>query len=370
MQVPLILPEQDIPLVRAISTQIAARYERFSDIEDDVLKPKLALSWEVSDWLLFRAGYSEGFRAPNLEQINATEIRRVEENLTDLYSCALAQGATSIAAINQSACGPAFRFAVEDIRRGGSNLEPEDSETISYGIVLTPLDGLTLSADFWRIEQSGIVGVFTAIDHLYLDAVRRLEQGSVDPALERNASGQPVRIFNDFLNLGTRTVRGVDFSAAYDFSTRIGDFRAILDLARLTHLDQAPSSQSAELLAAGLPATAGGSLVERDDNPRNRASAMLSWQHGGIGASLFARYVGEVKDSTALNFPVDDWLVVNGGASYRWDGGWLDATTVRLGVNNIFNEDPPLADEAFGYYATLHDNRGRYYYVQLSKSFY
>lgn len=369
LQVPLITPEQDIPLVRSVGTQLAARYERFSDIEEDVLKPKLALAWEVTDWLQFRAGYSEGFRAPNLEQINATEIRRVEENLTDLYLCALSQGAATIAAINQSACGPAFRFNIEDIRRGGSSLKPEDSETISYGIVLTPLDRLTLTVDFWRIEQSGIVGVFTATDHLNLDAVRRLEQGSSDPALERNASGQPVRIFNEFLNLNTRTVRGVDVSVAYDFNTPIGDFRAILDLARLNRLDQTPSSQSAELLAAGLPATAGGSLIERDDNPRNRASATLSWQYGGVGASLFARYVGKVRDSTALNFPVDDWLVVNGSASYKWQGGWLDATTVRLGVNNILNEDPPLADEPFGYYATLHDNRGRYYYVQLSKSF-
>lgn len=369
LQVPLITAEQGIPLLHAVNTQLAARYERFSDIEDDVLKPKVALAWEVTDWLQFRAGYSQGFRAPNLEQINATEIRRVEENLTDLYSCALSQGATSIAAINQSACGPAFRFNVEDIRRGGSSLEPEDSETISYGMVLRPLERLTFTVDFWRIEQTGIVGVFTATDHLNLDAVRRLEQGSVDAALERNASGQPVRIFNEFLNLNTRTVRGVDFSAAYDVSTAIGDFRAILDLARLTRLQQIPSAQSAELIAAGLPATAGGSLIERDDNPRNRASATFSWQYGPVGASLFARYVGKVKDSTALAFPVDDWLVFNGSAGYKWQDGWLEGTALRLGVNNILNEDPPLADEAFGYYATLHDNRGRYYYMQLSKAF-
>ena len=96
---------------------------------------------------------------------------------------------------------------------------------------------------------------------------------------------------------------------------------------------------------------------------------MLNWQYNGFGASLFGRYVGKVKDSTALNFPVDDWLVVNGSTSYNWGDGWLAGTTVRLGVNNILNEDPPLADEVFGYYATLHDNRGRYYYVQFSESF-
>ena len=54
--------------------------------------------------------------------------------------------------------------------------------------------------------------------------------------------------------------------------------------------------------------------------------------------------------------------------AYSW-GRILDATTVRLGVNNVLNEDPPLADEPFGYYATLHDNRGRYWYLQFTKSF-
>ena len=368
LQVPLVVPEQDIPLVRAVNTQLAARYEHFSDIQDDVLKPKVAVAWEVTDWLQFRAGYAEGFRAPNLEQINATEIRRVEENLTDLYLCALNQCVTTIAALNQSACG-AFRFNVEDVRRGGDKLEPEDSETVSYGIALQPVDRLTLAVDFWRIEQTGLVGVFSAIDHLNLDAVRRLEQGSSDPALERNALGQPIRIFNEFLNLNSRIVRGVDVSVSYDFDMSIGDFHTVLDVSRLTDFDQTPSSESSELLAAGLPATAGGSLLERDDNPRTRASVTFNWKRGDLGATLFARYVGEVKDSTALNYPVDDWLIFNVSGSYTLHSGWLDATTVRLGVNNVANEDPPLADEPFGYYATLHDNRGRYWYLQFTKSF-
>ena len=74
-----------------------------------------------------------------------------------------------MSAINQSACG-AFRFNVEDVRRGGDSLKPEDSKTTSFGVVLTPFENLTLTADAWRIEQTGIVGVFTAIDHLNLDA--------------------------------------------------------------------------------------------------------------------------------------------------------------------------------------------------------
>ncbi|MGH8176674.1 MAG: TonB-dependent receptor [Steroidobacter sp.] len=369
LQVPLITEERGIPLVRRIDTQLAARYERFSDIDEDVLKPKLSMGWEVTRWLQLRGTYAEGFRAPNLEQVNATEIRRVEENLVDLYQCALAQGVATIAAINQSACGSAVRYNVEDVRRGGRDLDPEDSETTSFGVVLQPLTNLTLTADWWRVEQSGLVGVFTAIDHLNLDAVRRLELGSSNPDLERNAAGAPIRIFNEFLNLDTRTVRGVDVSLIYDLpGAAWGDYRVVLDVSRLAEFEQTPSLQSAELLAAGLPASAGGSLLEQNDNPRTRASASVSWRRERVGVSLFARYVGEVEDTSALNFPVDDWLIVSGSASYSFVGGLLDATTVRLGVNNFLDEDPPLADEPFGYLPSLHDNRGRYFFIQINKS--
>ncbi len=34
---------------------------------------------------------------------------------------------------------------------------------------------------------------------------------------------------------------------------------------------------------------------------------------------------------------------------------WLDNTTIRVGVNNVFDEPPPF--------------RGRYYYIGLNKKF-
>jgi iron complex outermembrane recepter protein len=373
LRVPLIPQEHGFALMRRVDTQIAARFERFSDLEEEVVTPKVSLGWELARWLQLRGTYSEGFRAPNLEQVNATEIRRVEERQLDLYQCALAQGATTIAAVDQNACG-AFRFNVEDVRRGGRDLDPEENEASTFGVVLQPFADLTLTADWWRIEQSGLVGVFSVIDHLNLDAVRRLEGGSSNPALERDANGDPVRIINEFLNLDTRTIRGVDLSLVYDVpNTAWGSWRVVLDASKLKEFEQTPSSRSAELLAAGLPASAGGSLLERDDNPRTRASASISWRGQQFTTSLFARYVGEIRDSSAPDsagrfFAVDDWLTVGASAGYSFLGGWLDATTVRLGVNNILDEAPPLADEVFGYYPSLHDNRGRYFYVRLSKS--
>lgn len=49
----------------------------------------------------------------------------------------------------------------------------------------------------------------------------------------------------------------------------------------------------------------------------------------------------------------------------KW-GDW----SVRLGVNNVFDEDPPLADSDTGYQRGAGTNpRGRAYSAQLTKRF-
>ena len=47
----------------------------------------------------------------------------------------------------------------------------------------------------------------------------------------------------------------------------------------------------------------------------------------------------------------------------------LDGTRLRVGFNNIFNEDPPLADQSFGFFSNLHSARGRQFSVSLRKEF-
>ena len=67
-----------------------------------------------------------------------------------------------------------------------------------------------------------------------------------------------------------------------------------------------------------------------------------------------------------MPLPVDSWTTVNLTADYRFSAGLFDDATIRVGVNNAFDEDPPLADENFGYLASLHSPFGRYAYINLT----
>ena len=369
LQSQLIGEEAEIPLVQSLALQLAARFEDYSDIDEQIVRPKVALGWRINDYLLVRGAYSQGFRAPNLETVNASEIRRVQENLTDYYSCAVAQGVTAFANLNRAACS-AYRFNVEDVRAGNKKLKSETSDNFSAGLVFTPTPDLMFSVDWWRIEQDGVVGVFESQDHLNLDAIGRLGGTGPNPALTRNALGEPVQIANQFLNLDSRKIEGIDLGATWRIATAdYGDFRLGVDVALLQKFDQTPSPEAAALLAAGLPASAGGSLIEQDDNPRTRGQAYATWTSGPWEVSGYARYVGAVKDSSALLYKGDDWLTFNAAVGYAPRDGALEGLALRVGVNNIADKDPPLADETFGYFTKLYSNRGRYWFAQVSKSF-
>jgi outer membrane receptor protein involved in Fe transport len=50
---------------------------------------------------------------------------------------------------------------------------------------------------------------------------------------------------------------------------------------------------------------------------------------------------------------------------------WLNNTTITLGMQNVFDEDPPFVATSFenGYDESLATIKGRFWYVQLKKRF-
>lgn len=78
----------NIPLVHNLEVQLAGRFENYSDF-GDVAKPKIAGAWDIVDGFRIRASWAQGFRAPNLEQINATVITRSNSSNDYIYCEAL-----------------------------------------------------------------------------------------------------------------------------------------------------------------------------------------------------------------------------------------------------------------------------------------
>ncbi|MEO1576497.1 MAG: TonB-dependent receptor, partial [Pseudomonadota bacterium] len=290
--------------------------------------------------------------------------------------------------------------SVESVRSGGPDLEPEENDNITLGLVYQPsfINGLTLTLDWWKIEQVDVVGIFGDQNQISLDYLLRL-QGSSNPNVVRadptaddialftaaglTPVGEIVEVRDSYTNLTPREFEGIDVGVAYSFDTRLGSFDMSLNAAFLDTAFQEPSPQAGQLIAAIADGTINDavdvpgsqSLIEQNGRPEWRSTASVRWSKNAWGAGAFYNYVGEVVDTSVtgpngeiFTVPSFDTLAVYGEYTF---GDFLGGPTrLRVGARNVFDEDPPFADEfASGYFDFLHTNRGRFVYLDLRKDF-
>ena len=363
-----------VPITETLEAQVAARFEDFDDV-GNITRPKLALAWTPTDWLRVRGAYSEGFRAPNLIQLNSPPTSITTS--VDDYAEGILLGTGDLDD------GPANGNYILTTA-GNTDLGPEESEQISFGIVLTPTDALTFSVDWWEIETEGTVGVFSDENESRLDAVLRA-QGSSNPAVIRaapdaeNPLGEIVQINRRFENLNQRTVSGIDYSAQLDLDTGAGYFSFKVNAANLMDFDQAPGGNAAILVAAGAnPAVLGasvGSQIRREFFPEWRTTISTTWNSPSElwAAGVFVSHVSDVFEPGATSSITGDFLEVDSMTTTNVYLARYDIlgpeSSIRVGINNVTDEDPPLAREAFGFEGELHSSRAFYPYVSVKKRF-
>nr|WP_236701359.1 TonB-dependent receptor [Thalassomonas viridans] len=366
---------EGLPFVDRLDMQLAARYERFSDV-GDILKPKAALSWIINDYVQFRASYAEGFKAPGLPQVVAVDISRVNNRNDPITDT---------------------RYGVLEVRSGSDTLKPEESESLSWGFVVQPTRNLTLTADWWQLDQSDTVGLIHSQTQLLYDALLRHQDpgGNGNPVVTRGGDdNEVVAVVNDYINLQDREVAGVDFSISYDLDTNWGGFQFRANAAKLTKFYQEADDITAQVIAAQnsgdaaliealqyreeeVTITGSGDLVEQDGRPEWRMTSSIGWKNGSWGAGLKYRYVGGFED-TSLDYSIgeEDFKYQVGSSSkfdvyvnYRLPESVLDNTKLTFGIKNIGDKKPPIADETFGYNSSVHSSLGRYFYMNVNKKF-
>jgi len=395
--VPVVSPEMHVPLVYSLDLQIAARYENYSDF-GSVTKPKVAMAWDVVDGFRFRASYSEGFRAPNLEQVNATQYARSASG-NDYIRCEADLRAGRIASMN--ACSRSISASL--LISGNPDLKPEESTNQSVGLVFQPRfipaewGSFTFTADRWKIEQERIVGLLGAQSALALDYLLRMT-GSSNPNVVRaavtsddeaiydgtglTAVGQVTAIKDQFINLLPQTVEGLDLGIVWQKRrTKIGSFTFRLNASQLLEFKREPGDIVDQLYAARAAGTINSltplpdssQLIAQNGRPEWKVTTSFSWNKGPWRAGLSTQYVSDVNQTSLLSdagtpWVVEEQLITNLYGQYEFKkAGWASNTKVRLGVRDLFDEGPSLADG--GYLGSVQRPYGRYWYMNVSKTF-
>ncbi len=395
--VPVVSPEMNIPLVHNLEFQVAGRLEHYSDF-GEVAKPKIAMALDIFDGLRLRASYSEGFRAPNLEQTNATTYSRLATN-NDYLRCEADLRAGRIATFNACARSVSYSLRVS----GNPDLKPEESTNQSVGLVFEPrflpeaLGDFTFMVDRWRIQQEDIVGLIGGQTAVVQDYLARLN-GSSNPNVVRAAPNVDdiafftgtgiapvgaIQFVNDgFVNLLPQDVQGVDYAVHWRLSdTPWGDFRAQVNVAQLLefHRDAGPAVQAlddardAGEINPATPLPIASDLLARNGRPEFKVSSTLTWSQGPFQVGAFVQHTSAVEETGFLSTTGDPWIVeaqttASLYGQYEFEGaGWASDTRIRVGARNITDEAPPLTSS--GYLGSLYRPYGRYWYASITKTF-
>jgi hypothetical protein len=305
------------------------------------------------------------------------------------------------------------------------HLGPERSRNWTGGFVYTPkwipAGTLTLTVDLWDIERTGVVMTPSAqsvIEHFLAGKLQPGEAVILDP------SGNFVsEVIIPFVNGGRQSARGVDFGIQYQLATRFGTFTS---LTRATYLDQFvfqfKGDRAWQVAGRTNGDWWGGSDfgIGGDAWYKWKGTSTLDWTwHNfdlnatvhfldGFWEEIFAQkfdgfwkqhYVhptwffdAQLSYSLIFKPPVEAAPVPGYSKDNKEVVGkekeaaptaayampcWkkiVNNSTVTVGVNDIFGEDPPHEfgfelGSNLGYPGFAYDNLGRFWYVRLIKKF-
>ncbi|NJC34488.1 iron complex outermembrane receptor protein [Sphingomonas jejuensis] len=329
--------EVNVPIVRGLEVQLAARGDHYSDF-GDAFSPKAGVRWQAFDWLILRGSASRGFRAPSLSE-NSSSTNISYGSVIDPFD----------PDVPNSRQSPTF-FTI-----GNTQLEPERTRSYNLGAVFTPTRTTTLSVDWYNLKLTNLIGT---------NNTTVLVAGN-DPAnVARDARGKLVAVYNRYQNLSELETSGIDIDLLQRVPTdRFGEFRL--------------SSVFTHVFNYRRPNTVGGPLLDYAGSnlgptlPRNKATTRLGWSLDRTEAAVTWFHTGGYRQATVVGGQerVDGYDQFDIYLGYRL----TDGITLYGKVDNVLDEWPPH-DASFPgirapYDFIQYDLRGRYFQVGFDARF-
>jgi iron complex outermembrane receptor protein len=218
--------EVNAPVIPDLELMASGRFDDYSSGQTN-FSPKVGFKYKPIDEVAVRGTWSEGFRIPSFNEAFGLPTTGY---VTATVNCATAGTYCADHGNNAYATG-AYNIGLTSI--GNPELDPEESTSFTFGVVLEPMDRLSFTIDYWNIQIDGLIRAATAdnalINEYYatngnptnVPAGVVLIPGNPDPAFPA-ALPQLGFIVSSFTNTDTQEASGLDFGANY--SLRFTDF--------------------------------------------------------------------------------------------------------------------------------------------------
>lgn len=372
----------DTAFAESLDLSLAARYSDYSTFSGESTL-KAGLRWQVNDQFLMRGTWAEGFRAPTIGELFGA-ASGFDAVLADPCSAPIAGGlAANCATLGVPAGYVQPNPQISVLTGGNVNLDPELSESVSAGFVWSPTLGQNVGwADRFDVGvtwyKHRITGGIQALDaQTQLNLCVQTLDPSFCGGISRNATGAISEFSNFLTNLGRIDTRGYDLDVSWALPEgAAGQFlvswrTTLVDRYFAVGADGARQPQGV------------GTEVNNSGIPKWSSNLSLDWARDNLFGSWTLRHISDLEESCggAASFPVcrDQANGRNrlGSTTYhdarfgvRTD--WLGGSSFSLGVNNVFEKEPPicLSCTLNGYDASLYDiPGGRFWYVRAEVQF-
>jgi iron complex outermembrane receptor protein len=377
--------EVDVPVSKTFDVDISDREDRYSDF-GTTNNPKLSVRYQPASFLTFRGAASTGFRAPTLYELYEGPSLSAATSGTMGQGNPFCQPGSYNAEWTQLACASQGI----GLYGGNKNLTPETSENFDLGVIVSPMQDLGITLDYYRIllkntistvPASAIYSNPTAFSNYIVPNSSGTLPGTIAESTACNPYTAPTcgYVLETFQNTGRITTDGFDLSVQYLQHTPIGTFREDLEATAITqYLLQQYSGGTPQNLVGWY------NNVPTTGTPLNVA---YRWEHnlrvdwtspekmwgGGLSNRLYSRYVDQfqIGPNSNMNHMVATYSLVDGYASVKP----IEKLTVLFGIKNILNTSPPYSNAsqnnfAAGYNALTADPVLRSFYVNLKYTFF
>jgi outer membrane receptor protein involved in Fe transport len=353
-------------LAKDLSLDLGYRFSKY-DLFAGKSTWKADATWTVVDGVRFRGGYSVAFRAPSLADLYAgTGVGQQSLNggdpcdvLSTYRTGANGAQVQALCAAQSAAAGSGtYSFGGANVtvpvQTGGNKLlQPETAKSWSIGMVLTPVQGLNISIDYYNIAISGAISSLSSGQIL-----ASCYGATVNPAfsaaspycrrISRDATtGQISLLTSGLFNYNEFKLAGVDTQLDYRFgldalgmsakagSLQVGSIISYLNKYTVTPSDGTAATNYQGAISDTFVTSDGENLYS---HPRWKTNSYLTYANSPFTATLRWRYIGHMANLDNPTQPVPAVSYFDADFHYALS----DSLTVSAGVNNLANKSPPF----------------------------
>ncbi|WP_019029325.1 TonB-dependent receptor plug domain-containing protein [Colwellia piezophila] len=321
--------EVSIPVTDSWTVEAATRYDNYSTF-GGAATWKLGTTYTITDGLMLRAVAATGFRAPSVSELYSGNSGSFDY-LSDPWG-------------NEQDAQIKVNYV------GDADLQPEESESFTAGVVWEVTEGLSTTMDYWsfditnaisRVNVQAEMNKCFAGDQVACDTINITQGGDLD------------NMTSTLTNIGEQNTSGIDWNVSYT----AGIFKVMLDTTYLIEFVEDNISYEGTI-----DGNMGG-YSQLKSNLTISADITEDWN-----VLYTANYIQGMEGVDYGDvFTTDDVIYHNISTAYHINDAWQ----VTGGIKNLFDTEPEEVPNGndMNTVPNIYDVIGRTFFVNTSYKF-